>query len=122
MSKFATAWKLTALTFAGGALGSAARFFISTDMPQELWLWVVNLLGTLLLGYVQVNRAFESKASQSFWATGFAGGFTTLSALITFQSFGGDSTFVYLAAQIALGLTVYWIGRILGGERPWSKS
>lgn len=76
----------------------------------------------MLLGYVQVNRAFSSKASQSFWATGFAGGFTTLSGLITFESFGGDNTFTYLAAQVAIGVVVYWVGRILGGERPWSNS
>lgn len=76
----------------------------------------------MLLGYVQVNRAFASEPSQSFWATGFAGGFTTLSGLITFESFGGDNTFTYLAAQIAIGVLVYWIGRILGGESPWSKS
>lgn len=113
--------KLTGLVFAGGALGSASRYFVSTDFHQSIWLWIVNLLGALLLGYVQVNRAFSSKASQSFWATGFAGGFTTLSGLITFESFGGDKTFTYLAAQLAIGVLVYWLGRILGGERPWSN-
>ena len=110
------------MVFAGGALGSAARYFLSVDFHQSIWLWIVNLIGAVLLGYVQVNRAFASSSSQSFWATGFAGGFTTLSGLITFEAFGGDDTFTYMAAQIAIGVLVYWIGRILGGERPWSKS
>jgi fluoride ion exporter CrcB/FEX len=91
-------------------------------LQQAFWLLLVNLIGAAFLGFIQVNKRFSSEASQSFWGTGVAGGFTTLSGLITFATLGNDPNFYYAAVQIILGILVYWIGRILGGERPWSNS
>jgi CrcB protein len=114
---------LPLLTFLGGAIGSVLRFEISQVLPQSIWLWIVNILGALVLGFINTNKSFAKPNLQAFWGTGFAGGFTTLSSLITFtllinEAVGGV---LYLAQQIGVGVAVYWLGRFLGGERKWSK-
>mgnify|MGYP000090005007 FL=1 len=114
--------RLLLLTFLGGAIGSVLRYAISLGLSLPIWLWVVNLLGALVLGFVQVNKRFSSAETQSLIATGFAGGFTTLSSLITFGMLGNDPNFFYLAQQIGAGVAVYWLGRILGGERSWPNT
>ena len=113
--------KLLLLTFLGGALGSVLRYEISLNFTQAVWLWIVNLLGSLVLGFIQAHPRFNAASLQSFWGTGFAGGFTTLSSLITFGLLAGSPDHFYIAQQIGVGVAVYWLGRILGGERKWSK-
>lgn len=114
--------RLVLYTFVGGAVGSVIRYAISLGLTLPVWLWAVNLLGALILGFVQVNKRFSSPEAQSLIATGFAGGFTTLSSLITFGMLGNDPNFLYLAQQIGAGVAFYWLGRILGGERSWPNS
>lgn len=114
--------KLLLLTFWGGALGSALRYGFTLGLDQIVWLTLVNLLGAAFLGFVHVHRRFASKEAQSLWGTGFAGGFTTLSGLITFATLGNDPHFYFVTIQLVAGILVYWLGRILGGERPWSNS
>ncbi len=109
--------RLLLLTFLGGAVGSALRYGFTLEFNQFVWLLAVNLLGALVLGFVQTNARFQSPESQSLWATGFAGGFTTLSSLITFATLGNDPNFYYVAIQLVTGLIAYAIGRFLGGER-----
>jgi fluoride ion exporter CrcB/FEX len=115
--------KLIGYTFLGGAIGSALRYEVSLLVPQSVyWLWIVNLLGALVLGFINVHPKLANERSQAFWGTGFAGGFTTLSALVTFATLGVDVQFVYVAIQVLVGLFAYFLGRILGGERPWRNS
>ena len=115
--------KLIGHTFLGGAIGSALRYEVSLLFPQSShWLWIVNLLGALVLGFVNAHPKFASERSQAFWGTGFAGGFTTLSALITFATLNLEVQFVYVAIQVLVGLVAYFLGRILGGDRPWQNS
>ena len=114
--------KLLLLTFIGGAVGSALRYGLVVSLPQATWLWVVNILGALILGFIQVNKRFAEPKWQSLIGTGFAGGFTTMSSLVLFGLMGTDPNFLYLALQIGAGVAVYWLGRFLGGERSWSKS
>ena len=109
--------KLLLLTFAGGAVGSALRYAFTLSYPQFYWLLIVNLLGAFVLGFIQTDRRFANDEAQSLWGTGFAGGFTTLSGLITFAMLGNDPNFYYVAIQFALGLGTYALGRILGGAR-----
>ena len=109
--------RLLLLTFLGGAVGSVLRYALSVGLSLPVWLWIANLVGALVLGFVQVNKRFAGANTQSLIATGFAGGFTTMSSLIIFALLGNDPNFIYVALQIGIGIAVYWLGRILGGER-----
>jgi CrcB protein len=114
--------RLLVFTFIGGAVGSVLRYGISLNLSLPIWLWTVNLFGALVLGFVQVNKRFSGSELQALVATGFAGGFTTMSSLITFGMLGNDPNFIFLAQQIGAGVAVYWLGRILGGERSWPNT
>lgn len=110
-------FRLIGLTFLGGAIGSLARYSLSLTFDQSVWLWLVNIIGAILLGFVHTNQKLKSPGLQSFLGTGFAGGFTTLSSLITFASFEGDLALLQMVAQIVVGLLAYVLGRAIGGER-----
>lgn len=115
--------KLLGLTFLGGAIGSALRYLISvlvTTGAQDLW--IVNLLGALVLGFVQTSRFTKSEQAQALLGTGFAGGFTTVSGLLVFALFAPTGDFLMVSAQVAIGIVFFWLGRVLGGDRTWSKS
>jgi fluoride exporter len=113
--------------FAGGALGSVARYLVWLGIEQvgvSLVVFdlvataVVNMAGAGFLGFVH-SRAFKaSEKTRAFWGSGFAGGFTTMSglALITAGSALGLSEIGYLywlgvAAQFVLGILAYWFIR-----------
>jgi fluoride ion exporter CrcB/FEX len=115
--------KLLLLTFAGGAIGSALRFVISEASGSQVTaLWLVNLFGALLLGFVHTSKLTATAENHAFLATGFAGGFTTVSGLLTFALLAPEGNFQFVALQVAVGIAIYWLGRIAGGERTWSKS
>ena len=115
--------RLLLLTFLGGAIGSALRYLISQSADtNEIGLWIVNLTGALVLGFVHVSSAFKSDNAQALLGTGFAGGFTTVSGLFVFAQLTPQGSYAVLAAQIFVGILAYWLGRVVGGERPWSKS
>ena len=115
--------KLILLAFLGGAIGSALRFVIATAFVSAgPGLWIVNLLGALLLGFVQASHLTKSANLQALLATGFAGGFTTVSGLMVTALLGTDLSFGDAMLQVFAGILVYGLGRILGGERAWSKS
>lgn len=109
--------KLLLLTFTGGAVGSILRYAMMLAFPQEIWLWIVNLLGALVLGYVQVNQHFADAKWQSLVGTGFAGGFTTLSSLITFGLLANEANIAAVGSQMAVGILFYTLGRYLGGSK-----
>lgn len=85
-------------------------------------LWTVNLIGALVLGFIHVSPLTKSAKAQALLGTGFAGGFTTVSGLFTFAQLTPQGSYVVLASQIFFGILAYWLGRILGGERKWSRS
>ena len=114
--------RLLLLTFLGGAVGSVLRYSLTLTFAFPVWLWIANLIGALVLGFVQTNKRFSNAEVQSLIATGFAGGFTTMSSLVVFGLMGNDPNFLYLAQQIGAGVAMYWLGRILGGERSWPSS
>lgn len=111
--------RLLSLVFLGGALGSVSRYALSLNLDQSTWLWIANISGAILLGFVHTNRLLKSPALQNLLGTGFAGGFTTLSSLVTFASLEGDLALVQMTLQIGVGLIAYALGRLLGGERKW---
>jgi fluoride ion exporter CrcB/FEX len=111
--------RLIGLAFLGGAFGSLARYALSLSFDQGVWLWLANILGALLLGLVHTHQKLKSPSLQNLLGTGFAGGFTTLSSLITFASLEGDTALLQMIAQIGVGLFAYALGRNLGGDRRW---
>ena len=113
--------------FAGGALGSIARYLVWLGVEQvglSLLVFdlvatsVVNIAGAGFLGFVHGRRFKASEKAKAFWGSGFAGGFTTMSglALITAGANLGLSEIGYLywlgvAAQFVLGILAYWFVR-----------
>jgi len=113
--------------FAGGALGSIARYLVWLGVEQvglSLLVFdlvatsVVNIAGAGFLGFVHSRRFKASKKTKAFWGSGFAGGFTTMSglALITAGANLGLSEIGYLywlavASQFVIGILAYWFVR-----------
>lgn len=96
-----------ALVFLGGALGSGLRFFVGLNLPVGPNLFLVNLLGTLLLGIVN-GREWKPWV-HPFLGTGVAGGFTTLSGVALFAS-GNPADIGLILPMLALGFAAHWIG------------
>ncbi len=74
----------------GGAIGSAARYFVGQQAVRLLgtgWPWgtfAVNLIGGLAMGVMVATLALRGEADQERWrallGVGVLGGFTTFSA------------------------------------------
>ena len=120
------------LVAAGGALGSAARYLLSGWTLQHTLEWrfplgtfLVNVLGCLavgVLGGLVVKHDLLSAEARLFLFTGIAGGFTTFSAfgLETFYLLRRGELLVaggYVAASVAAGLLVLWLGFSLVSPR-----
>lgn len=66
----------------GGALGAMTRFGVSNLLPRTSFPWataVVNLAGSFILGFVALPGDL-APGPRLFFAVGFLGAFTTLSA------------------------------------------
>lgn len=109
--------KLLLLTFIGGAAGSTLRYAFMLAFPQAIWLWIVNLIGAFVLGFIQVNKNFADPKWQSLLGTGFAGGFTTLSSLITFGLLANEANIAAVGSQMAVGILFFALGRYFGGSK-----
>jgi CrcB protein len=119
--------------FAGGTIGTFARYLVLLAITQsglsDAWLdllvtAVVNLAGAFALGVIHSTAKTKSESWNGFWATGVAGGFTTMSglALITAGSELGLAANGYLywlavIAQVVVGILVYWLGKTLARSR-----
>jgi fluoride ion exporter CrcB/FEX len=105
--------RILLLTFTGGVLGTWARWIFAAFFDTYGTLFVVNILGSLLLGFVNVHPKFQSDQRKAFWAIGLCGGFTTMSAvaLWLFQS----QNVIYIAIpqvviMFAAGIAAYFAG------------
>jgi CrcB protein len=109
--------RLQAAVFAGGAAGALARGGLDRALPWHGhgWPWatfVVNLGGTLLLGYFATRlqeRLPPATYPRPLLATGFCGAFTTFSTwqleLVRLVHAGEAATAVaYAAATLLFGL------------------
>ena len=119
--------------FAGGTIGTFARYLVLLAITQsgvsDAWRdllvsTIVNLAGAFALGVIHSTAKNKSETWNGFWATGFAGGFTTMSglALITAGSELGLAANGYLywlavIAQVLVGVLVYWFGKKLARSR-----
>lgn len=121
-------WLLVA---AGGAIGSVARYALSTFVLRvtgtlfPLGTFVVNAVGCLCFGLVvgaAAQRITLSPEARAFVLAGILGGFTTFSSYV-FESAelirDGQmaAAVVNVAGQVVAGLVAFWIGTALGGLR-----
>jgi CrcB protein len=116
------------LVMAGGAIGSAARYWLSGFVQQRAGAafpygtLAVNVAGCLVFGFViglETTRAGALGAStRLFILMGLCGGFTTFSAfgyetlelLRAGQSFAAAAN---VALQVVIGLAALWAGAAL---------
>lgn len=117
-----------ALVFAGGALGSLGRHLVGLALPGLASIWVVNIVGSLLLGLVLglVAGTARDAALRPLLGTGFLGGFTTYGAFAV-ESLGlgavAGPVFGLAAAafQVVFGVVAALLGvalaaRVRGGS------
>ncbi len=101
----------------GGIIGSLLRWQISETIPNSpaIAIFIVNQLGVGVAAFV-AYRTSASELRKLFLITGFAGGFTTFSALAVLTQQG---TFIYGVVFVALSLIASLI--IMALIRPKSK-
>ena len=118
----------------GGALGSVARYVLSSFVTRAagafspLGTWVVNLVGCVLFGAIvgaAESRIVLSAEARAFLLIGVLGGFTTFSsyafesvALLRDGQLAGAA--LNIAGQVVTGLAGVWVGWYLasGISRP----
>ena len=110
----------------GGALGSVARYLLSTFVLRvtgtlfPLGTFVVNVIGCLVFGAIAgaaIQRVQLTPALRLFLLTGILGGFTTFSSY-AFESFSlvRDGQFLWasinVVGQVVAGLAGMWVGYV----------
>ncbi len=114
----------------GGALGSVARYALSTGfrtlLPGFPWgTLIVNVVGGLAMGvitaYAMTRPGALSDALRIGLTTGILGGFTTFSAfsietLLLWRDGNAAVAFANIAANLVLSLGACAIGFWLGGR------
>ncbi len=135
-------WRYIGLVFFGGALGTTARYLISSVIPPWLGLpvgtFLINVVGAFILGVLLEALALRGpdegirRNLRLFVGTGILGGFTTYSAfavdtdgLLTSNDLAGS--LVYAVATIVIGALASLAGialaaRYHGPARPGRSS
>lgn len=114
----------------GSALGGVARYGLSGIVARsfgETFPWgtlIVNVLGSLLIGFVATitgpdGRLLVSPVARQFWIPGIFGGFTTFSAFsLQTLSLAQDGEWTRAGANVVLSVVVclvaVWLGSLLG--------
>ncbi len=111
------------LVFLGGGLGSLFRYALGSGLELSLGstlagmlsLFIVNVTGAFFLGIVSFHPFFANENRKSFWGSGFAGGFTTMSgvALFVYQ----QSSLTITSVMFALGFFAFAAGVALGKKK-----
>jgi fluoride exporter len=106
--------------FIGGALGSLLRYVVFMAMAnlmlptavELISLFVVNVAGAVMLGVMARHPYFENPTCRDLWGVGFAGGFTTMSAVTVFI----DATLLdeWAVFMLIIGLIGYGLGHKYG--------
>lgn len=109
-------WRMLGYVFLGGSLGTMLRYLIfevinlNFDYPvSELTaIFVVNMIGSYFLGLTARHPYFQLEWCRNLWGVGFAGGFTTMSAVTLFV----DYNFLTYEFAVMLfgGVMLYGIG------------
>ena len=127
-----------AMVFAGGLLGTGARYLIEQAYPfhPPQWPWatfLINLAGAFALGIVleALARMGDDTGRRQrfrlFFGTGFCGSFTTYSAFALEASLlGRDGDVVvavaYMATSVILGVVMAWAGIAVATKARVSRS
>ncbi|MCO7204225.1 CrcB family protein [Microbacterium sp. CnD16-F] len=126
------AWSSILLVLVGGTVGTAAREGLSLAMPSvggiPVAILVINIVGALFLGALLEALARRGpdvgrrRALRLLLGTGFAGGFTTYSALAVDSGLlltGGDPTagILYALGTVVVGALATVAGIALGAAR-----
>jgi fluoride exporter len=113
----------------GGALGSMARHAVNvvfarvTGAPTPLGTAAVNLVGSLVIGYlaglIAAERLSMTTTMRTFVFVGILGGFTTFSSymldsLALMESSRQGAAALNLAGQLLAGLALVVVGYKLG--------
>jgi CrcB protein len=111
------------LVFLGGGLGSLLRYALGSGLELSLGstlagmlsLFIVNVTGAFFLGIVSFHPFFANENRKSFWGSGFASGFTTMSgvALFVYQ----QSSLTITSVMFALGFFAFAAGVALGKKK-----
>lgn len=112
--------KLLGYVFLGGVLGTMLRYLIFEAMGplsnqpnvELIALFIVNLSGTFFLGLTARYPYFQAEVCRNLWGVGFAGSFTTMSALTLWIESHNSS--VEVIAMLAAGFALYWVGFEVG--------
>jgi len=104
----------------GGSLGTMLRILVaelaamnlSGQTAEYVYLFVVNLLGAFALGVMAKHPYFTRESCRDLWAVGFAGGFTTLSAVSFLLFVNGN--WLLIGLMLAIGVLLYAIGFRIG--------
>lgn len=112
------------VVFAGGGIGSVARFILATRIGQQwgksfpLGTFVINITGSFLIGFLMTlmaERFLENPQWRLLLVVGGLGGYTTFS---TFQYETGklvvDGELGYAALNMVLSVVVGFIALKLG--------
>lgn len=113
------------LVFLGGGFGSVLRYiigkYLNTENGIPVGTFVVNILGSLLIGIILGLAAKNNTFSQNqtlLLATGFCGGFTTFSTFAyenhMFLKSGDFASFaIYTIASFIVGFLAVFFGMYL---------
>lgn len=109
-------WRMLGYVFLGGSLGTMLRYLIfevinlNFDYPvgELTAIFVVNMIGSYFLGLTARHPYFQLEWCRNLWGVGFAGGFTTMSAVTLFV----DYNFLTYEFAIMLfgGVVLYGLG------------
>jgi CrcB protein len=114
--------------FLGGVLGTMLRYLIfeviqtMAEFPtyELIALFIVNMLGAFFLGITARYPYFQLETCRNLWGVGFAGAFTTMSAVTMFIDFQGFSW--EIAVMLLAGVVVYGFGFELGRRAAKKQS
>jgi fluoride ion exporter CrcB/FEX len=120
--------KLLGYVFLGGVLGTMLRYLIFEAMAglasyptyELIALFLVNLSGAFFLGITARYPYFQLETCRNLWGVGFAGSFTTMSALTLWIDYQGIG--VEVVAMLAAGFGLYWFGFEIGRKASRRQS
>jgi len=110
---------MIALVFAGGALGTLLRTGVSFGLDSFTSIAAVNVVGSAIIGWLNSDPRFASEGRRAFWALGFTGGFTSMSAVALVSATTFATPFILgqqldwipvasILAIFALSMLAYW--------------
>ncbi|WP_338729478.1 fluoride efflux transporter CrcB [Haladaptatus sp. DJG-WS-42] len=105
----------------GGFAGATLRYATSTVLPGLSGTLVVNVVGSLLLGFFVYEQRFLGVFSGPMRlaiTTGFLSSLTTYSTFAVQTALSPELALLNVVANYALGFTAVFVGRLLAKSLP----